>query len=271
MATDRYLTLEVTAPAALLALLIACLASIPLWDIPPPTGGNILDANLPMLSRGHLFGTDTNGNDIWSRLLYGGRTSLVIALAVNAFGLVVGSALGALGAYRGGILDALVMRTLDVFVAFPPLILVLAVAEALGPGTLHTIWALAFFSVPAFARIARASTLRLREQPFMLAAQFSGTRTWRTLSRHIAPNIFPQLATYALLGMGTVITIEGAVSFLGLGVAIPQPSWGNMIFQGQLTLLATPNLVLLPSAFLFVTVLCFNLLSEAARASWSAR
>jgi peptide/nickel transport system permease protein len=141
--------------------------------------------------------------------------------------------------------------------------------QALEPGALNTIWALTFFSVPAFARIARAATLRLREQPFMVAAGLSGTGAWRMLARHIAPNIFPQLATFGLLGIGIAINIEGAVSFLGLGIPLPQPSWGNMIYQGQMTLSARPSLVLLPGMLLFVTVLSFNLLSEALRARWA--
>jgi peptide/nickel transport system permease protein len=165
----------------------------------------------------------------------------------------------------------IIMRTLDVLMAFPPLILVIAIAQSLGPAATHTIWALAFFSIPAFARISRAATLRLREQPFMTAALLAGTPLWRILMRHITPNVLPQLATFSLLGIGAVINLEGAVSYLGLGVPLPQPSWGNMIFDGQRTLSATPALVLLPSAFLFLTVLSFNLLSDRLRARWEFR
>ena len=119
--------------------------------------------------------------------------------------------------------------------------LALAIAQGLGPSKINTIWALSFFSVPAFARISRAATLRLRERPFMLAARLSGTGTVRILVRHVAPNIFPQLATFALLGMGIIIILEGALSFLGLGVPPPDPSWGNMIFEGQNVLSAQPR------------------------------
>jgi peptide/nickel transport system permease protein len=163
------------------------------------------------------------------------------------------------------------MRFMDVLIAFPSLVLVLAIAQGLGPSYAHTILALAFFSVPAFARVARAATLRLRGQPFMLAAVLSGTRRLRLLVRHVAPNVLPQLATFALLGMGIVMLIEGALSFLGLGVPRPMPSWGNMIAQGQELLTVRPMLVLLPSACLFVVVLSFNLLGEALRLRWSSR
>lgn len=258
-------------PVALLLGIAGCLALPQFHSIAAPIGGDVLDANLPAFSPGHLLGSDADGNDVLSRLVYGGRTSLLIALTVNLLGLSCGGVLGIVAAYKGSFLDALVMRTLDAFIAFPPLIIVLTVAQGLGTGTRNTIAALAFFSVPAFARVARASTLRVQQQTFILAAQLSGAGTLRILTRHIVPSILPQLASYALLGMGVVVTIEGAISFLGLGAPLPQPSWGNMIYQGQLSLAATPRLVLLPSLFLFVTALSFNLLSETLRERWSAR
>ncbi len=262
---------DIAIPAGMLLLIFALLMLPAVCPIPEPVGGNVLDANQPIFSAAHLLGTDANGNDVGSRLLYGGRTSLLIAFVVNLLGLVIGSSLGAMGAYLGGIADTVIMRLLDILIAFPSLILVLAIAQALGPSESNIIWALTFFAVPAFARVARASTLRLREEPFMLAAALSGTALWRVLARHIAPNILPQLATFALLGMSAVINIEGAVSFLGLGIAQPQPSWGNMIYQGQLTLAAIPALVLLPSTCLVITALSFNLLSEALRARWEKK
>jgi peptide/nickel transport system permease protein len=130
--------------------------------------------------------------------------------------------------------------------------------------------ALSFFSVPAFARISRAATLRLRERTFILSARLSGTGHARVLLRHVAPNVLPQLVTFGLLGMGVIIILEGALSFFGLGIPPPNPSWGNMIFDGQNILSAEPRLVLVPSAFLFVTGLSFNLLGDALRSRWSA-
>ncbi|HYZ02385.1 MAG TPA: ABC transporter permease, partial [Candidatus Binatia bacterium] len=192
------------------------------------------------------------------------------ALAVQVIGLFLGGALGALAAYVGGWLDAAVMRCLDVLIAFPALVLALAIAQSLGPSQSHTILALCFFSVPIFARNARATTLRLRELTFMTAANLCGTRTWRILLRHVAPNILPPLVTFGLLGTGVIMIIEGALSFLGLGVPPPNPSWGNMIFQGQQNLVATPLLVLFPSLFLFASVLAFNLVGDAMRSRWSA-
>jgi len=160
---------------------------------------------------------------------------------------------------------------LDVLIAFPALVLAVAIAEGLGPSEMHVIWALSFFSIPAFARIARAGTLRLHGQTFMLAARLSGTRTRRILLRHVTPNIMPQLVTFALLGAGVVIILEGALSFLGLGIPAPAPSWGNMIALGQGTLSAQPALVIIPSLFLLATVLSLNLLGDALRKRWGVR
>jgi peptide/nickel transport system permease protein len=263
--------LDLIIPGALVGLLLFLCFVWPLFGtVPPPTGGNILDANAPSFSEGHFLGADQVGNDLWSRLLYGGRNSLEIAFAVNLIGLVVGGLLGAFAAFWGSFVDTVTMRVLDVLIAFPSLVLALAIAQSLGPSKLHTIYALSFFSVPAFARLSRAATLRLRERPFMLAARLAGTRAPRILLRHVAPNILPQLATFGLLGVGVTIILEGALSFLGLGVPPPEPSWGNMIFEGQAVLSAEPKLVLLPSAFLFVTVLAFNLLGDAMRARSNA-
>jgi peptide/nickel transport system permease protein len=268
----RGASLGVTVPALMLAVIFGLCFLWPLiGPVPKPTGGNILNANLPAFASGHFLGTDPVGNDEWSRLLYGGRTSLEIALAVNGIGILLGGLLGALAAYLGGWRDAVIMRILDVLIAFPSLVLALAIAQGLGPGELHTIWALCFFSVPAFARIARAATLRVRGHTFMVASRLSGTSHWRILARHVVPNILPQLVTFALLGMGITIILEGALSFLGLGIPAPAPSWGNMIAQGQGVLSAQPRYVLIPSVALFITVISFNLLGDGLRAHWSAQ
>ena len=256
---------------AIVLIVAACFLGPLLFGLPKPVGGSVLESYLPAGSPGHLLGTDPNGNDILSRLLHGGRASLFIAATVNVIGLVVGGTLGALSGYVGGIVDTVIMRILDVLIAFPSLVLTLAVAQALGPSIRNTIFALAFFSIPAVARVARSAVLRLRGQPFMAAAELCGTPAWRVLFRHLAPNIAPQLITFAMLGMGIVIIIEGALSFLGLGIPAPAPSWGNMVADGQLSLSATPMLVVWPSLALLLTVLSFNLLGESLRSRWSGR
>ena len=259
-------------PAALLLLIFGLCFLWPLiGPVGKPTGGNILDANLPIFSSGHLLGTDETGNDEWARVLYGGRNSLEIALAVTALGITVGGLLGALAGYLGGWRDGVIMRILDVLIAFPALVLAVAVAEGLGPSKTNTIWALTFFSVPAFARIARAEALRIRGLEFMTAARLSGSGHMRMLFRHVTPNILPQLMTFALLGIGITVVLEGALSFLGLGVPAPAPSWGNMIASGQAVISAEPRFVFVPSAALFITVFSFNLLGDGLRTRWSER
>lgn len=263
---------DILIPSAILVLIVGGCFLWPLvYPVPPPVGGSILSAGLPPFSPGHILGTDPVGNDILSRILYGGRVSIEVGLAVSLIGLVIGGILGSVAAYSGGIVDTVVMRVLDVLIAFPALVLAVAIAEGLGPSELHVIWALSFFSVPAFARIARAGTLRLHGQTFMLAARLSGTRAWRILLRHVTPNVLPQLVTFGLLGAGVIIILEGALSFLGLGIPDPAPSWGNMIALGQGTLSAQPVLVLIPSLFLLATVLSLNLLGDALRKRWGVR
>lgn len=264
--------LGIIVPAALIAVIVlGCFLGPVVLPIPRPTGGDVLNAGLPSFSPGHPLGTDPNGNDILSRILYGGRNSLIVAVSVNVIGLIAGGLFGALSGYAGGALDTLIMRVLDIFIAFPALVLIIAVAQSLGPSEVTAVLALAFFSIPANARVARAATLNLRERPFIAAAQLCGTSRTRMLLRHIVPNIFPQLITFATLGMGLIIVLEGALSFLGLGIPAPAPSWGNMISDGQQSLSATPWLVLWPSGALFLTVLSFNLLGDGLRARWSSR
>jgi peptide/nickel transport system permease protein len=271
-ARGRMRSLEIAVPAAvLLLLLFFCFAWPVIYPVPKPVGGSILNASLPLWSPGHILGTDPVGNDIMSRILYGGRVSFEVGAATQAIGLVIGGFVGMVAGYRGGAADMLVMRVLDVFIAFPSLVLVLAIADSLGPSEMHVIWALSAFSIPAFARVARAATLRLRDQPFVVAARLSSARTWRILFGHILPNMLPQLVTFSLLGAGVAIILEGALSFLGYGIPPPGPSWGNMIAAGQSVLSISPRLVVVPSLFLLVTVLALNLMGDGLRTRWGVR
>jgi len=266
----RTLNLRIWMPAGFLVLLAAACFLWPLvYPVPKPTGGSILSSGLPPLSPGHIFGTDPVGNDIFSRILHGGQVSFEVGFGVTAIGLVVGGLLGMAAGYRGGAADAVIMRVLDVLIAFPALVLALAIAEGLGPSELHVIGALSFYSIPAFGRIARGATIALREQTFMLAARLSGTRGHQIIGRHVIPNIAPQLMTFSLLGVGVAMILEGALSFLGLGIPLPEPSWGSMIAYGQQTISASPDLVLIPSAFLFATVVSLNVLGDALRERWA--
>ncbi|MCL2394034.1 MAG: ABC transporter permease [Acidimicrobiaceae bacterium] len=254
----------------MILLILACFVWPLIYPVPSPIAGDSAP-NIPPLTAGHLFGTDQTGNDVFSRILYGGRVSLEVGFGAAILGLVVGGALGAMAGYFGGLLEATVMRVLEIFLAFPSLVLAIVVASYLGPSEMHVIWAISFFTVPYFARLARANTLQVREQTYIRAAQLMGVRDSRTLVRHVAPNILPPLMTFGLLGVGFSIIIEAALSFLGLGVPPPHPSWGNMISQGQQNLTTQPVLVIIPSAFLFAAVLAVNLTGDALRYRWSAQ
>ena len=264
-------SLELAVPAGFLVLLVlACFVWPEIYSMRNPVKGNLADPLLPALSPHYLLGTDQYGNDILSRILYGGRVSIEVGFGTVAIGLVIGGFLGAIAALRGGVVEIAIMRTLEVFLALPSLVLAIVVATYLGPSELHVIWAISFFSIPAFARLARANTLRIREQTFMVAARLAGSNDRRILVHHVVPNVLPSLMTYGLLGIGVAIIVEAALSFLGLGVPPPGPSWGNMIAAGQQNLATDPDLLLVPSAFLFATVLALNLLGDALRSRWSS-
>jgi peptide/nickel transport system permease protein len=263
---------EIAIPGAiLLALLFFCFVWPVVYPVPKPVGGSLLTTNLPLWSPGHILGTDTVGDDVMSRILYGGRVSFEVAAAVQAIGLVIGGLIGIVAAYRGGWIEAVLMRFLDVFIAFPSLVLAIAIADSLGPSEMHVIWALSVFSIPAFGRVARAATLRLRDQPFVIAARLAGTRPWRILLGHLVPNIMPQMITFTLLGAAITVILEGALDFLGYGIPPPAASWGNMIAAGQSFIAVYPRYVLVPSVFLLVTVLCLNLLGDGLRSRWGVR
>ncbi|MGO1409871.1 MULTISPECIES: ABC transporter permease [unclassified Microbacterium] len=253
------------------ALILVCFVVPAVFPLPKPVGGSVLDSMLPPGSDGHPLGTDVNGNDVLSRILYGGQASLTVAISVNAIGIIVGGSLGALSGSLGGRADTVIMRILDVLIAFPSLVLTIAIAQVLGPSLVNTIIAMCAFSIPSIARVARSAALRVVSMPFFQAAELAGSSRWRILTRHVAPNVVPQLLNFALLGMGIVIVTEGALSFLGLGIPAPEPSWGNMIYDGQQALTGAPLLVLWPSLALLVTVLSFNLLGENLRDEMSGR
>jgi peptide/nickel transport system permease protein len=213
----------------------------------------------------NLLGTDISGNSLFSRLLYGGQVSIEVGLGATAIGFVIGSLLGTFAGYLGGVVDAIVMRILDIQLAFPGLILALAIASYLGPSELHVIYALSFFSIPTYGRLTRAQALRLRERDFIAASRSMGASVWYVMRRHMSPNIVPQMLTYAFLQIGQAIIAEAALSYLGAGIPFPQPSWGNMIRTGQDYLPVRPDFVLIPGAMLFLTILSCNLLANGLR------
>jgi peptide/nickel transport system permease protein len=261
--------LDLWIPGVILAVLLVGCFILPLTGVlPDPAAGDLTETLRPPFSPGHILGTDTIGRDVMSRVLYGGRTSLEVGVSVNVIGIAVGGLIGMFSGFRRGVVDSLIMRVLDVMLAFPALILTIVIATYLGPSELNVIWAISFFSIPAYARLARAVTLKMREQVYIDAARMSGRSDGAILLRHIAPNVLPQLATYSLLQVGIVVMIEATLSFLGAGVGPQEASWGTMIATGQTYLSTNPALVLVPSAFLFVTVVSLNVLGDGLRSRY---
>jgi peptide/nickel transport system permease protein len=265
-------SLRLWIPAGLLIALLALCFLWPLvYKMPSSTNGNIINADAPPLSPGAWLGTDQNGVDEFSQLVYGGQVSFEVSIAVTAIGMVIGSVLGIIAGYFGGWVDAVLSRVLDILIAFPALVLALAIAEGLGPSEFHVILAISVFSIPAFGRVTRGATLVLRELPFMVAARLAGARRWRIILRHIVPNILPGILTFSLLGIGIVIILEGALDFLGYGVPPPTATIGAMISNGQQTMTVTPEYVLIPSIFLLLIVVSVNMLGDALRERWGVQ
>jgi peptide/nickel transport system permease protein len=259
--------LSLWVPGIVLALIaLACFAGPLIFGLPGPNAGDLAQGSLPPLSPGHLLGTDQLGNDLLSRALYGGRVSIEVGLGSVAAGILIGGSLGTIAGYKAGVVESLLMRVFDLFLAFPSLVLALAVAGYLGPSEENVIIAISCFTIPAFARMARATVLGVRDQPFIVSARISGGTDRYVLTRHIAPNVLPPLLTFGCLTVASAMVIEAALSFLGLGVRPPAPSWGSMIASGQTYLTMDPWMVIVPAAFLFLCVLFLNLLADALRA-----
>ncbi|MBX3498818.1 MAG: ABC transporter permease [Alphaproteobacteria bacterium] len=213
----------------------------------------------------YLLGTDNLGRDILSRLVHGARVSLLIGLLSPLIGLLVGGALGVLAGYYRGRVEGAVVAAMDIILAFPALVLLLAITFYLGPSLLNLILALGFLSVPASARVARANTLSLAGREFVLAAKAMGASDLYILVREIVPNVLMPLLVFAMLLVAVLIVAEGTLSFLGLSVPPPTPSWGTMIEEGRELLDQAPHVTMIPAAAMCLTVLSFNLIGDRLR------
>jgi peptide/nickel transport system permease protein len=213
----------------------------------------------------YLLGADEFGRDILSRVIHGTRVALLVGTVAVAVALALGGALGSLAALAGGWADAALMRAMDVLLAFPYLLLAIAVVSALGPGTLNTTIAVGIWGTPAVARIVRAAVLQLKETEYVGAARALGATGASLMARHILPNVLPTVTVYATLFMANAILVEAALSFLGLGVQPPTPSWGLMVSTGRDLLLIAPHVATIPGLAIMVAVLGFNLLGDGLR------
>ena len=219
----------------------------------------------PIGTKGHPLGTDGNGRDILSRLIYGSRTALLVATVPVIAAAVAGLAMGLAAGYFGGWVDAILMRIADILFAFPAILLAIAIVAALGPRLINAMMALAIVFIPAFARLVRASVLSLRNREFVLAARASGATGWRIIGRHILINALPTIIVFATLQTGQMIIFGAALSFLGLGVQPPTPDWGTMANDGRNSMLIAPWVTTLPGIAIFIVSVGFNLLGDGLR------
>ncbi|MBM3457677.1 MAG: ABC transporter permease [Armatimonadetes bacterium] len=215
--------------------------------------------------RRHPLGTDEFGRDVASRLLFGARVSLTVALTVEAVELLFGLTLGMLAGLRGGRLDQFVMRITDLMFAFPDILLAILITGVLGKSLFNVFLALALVGWPGMVRLVRAQTLALRGKEFVEAARAAGASELRILLRHILPNLLGPVLVAATVGMGAIVLAESTLSFLGLGIQEPQPSWGSMINQAWKLRRSDPMLTVYPAALLALTIMAFNFLGDGLR------
>ena len=220
---------------------------------------------LQLPSSEHWLGTDNFGRDLWTRMAVGARVSLAIALSSVAIAVVVGSVVGLISGYFGGWLDLVIMRVVDVFLGFPPIVLALAIVAALGPGVVNLSLSLAAVFWTEYARVVRSVTLAQREADYVTSAVALGASNARILFREILPNVFGPVIVLATLGLGTAIIAESGLSFLGFGVEPPTPTWGWTLAYGTRYLRAAPWLSTVAGLAIMITVLGFNLFGDGLR------
>jgi len=213
----------------------------------------------------YLLGTDEFGRDILSRLMHGATNSLRIALLAVGLSTMLGTAIGMLSGYAGGITDNLIMRVMDLFFAFPAILLALSIVAALGPGSNNTVLAIAVVYTPIFARVARGPVLAIKEMEFVSAARCVGSQHLRILTRHIFPNMVAPIIVQVSLALSWAMLTEAALSFLGLGTQPPQPSWGSMLSESRRMMEIAPWMAVSPGLAIMLGVLGFNLLGDGLR------
>lgn len=260
------------AAAALAILSMVLVASFAPWVAPYDPLTNDFSAMLTPPDARHWFGTDAFGRDVLSRVLFGARTALLVGFAASALGATAGAGLGVVSAYFGGTVDLAVQRLADVLIAFPLIVVALAIVAILGGGTVNLIAAIALSFVPRAGLVVRASALGVRRTPYIEAARAVGAGPWRIIGRHMVPNVAAPYLVVLTAFLGQAILLEASLSFLGLGVAEPTPAWGLMLSGAAVEFAQrAPWMAIFPGLAISTTVLCFNVLGDALRDAWDPK
>jgi peptide/nickel transport system permease protein len=248
----------------LVALMVTAAVFAPFFSPFDPIGADLHNNILPP-SLEHPFGTDNMGRDVFSRVMHGARVDLLAGLFIVSVSVVIGVTLGILAGYRGGVIDKMLVGAMDTFLALPEIILALVIISAIGPGTLNAGLSLSLLGWVKFARIARSSTLSVREKEFIETARAAGAGSLHIISRHVLPNVIATISTLATLQFGHAILSLAALGFLGLGAQPPAPEWGAMLNEGRVFIRQAWWLSVFPGLFIVITVLACNLLSDGLR------
>jgi peptide/nickel transport system permease protein len=255
---------------AISAVVLVCALAAPLLAPYDPNEQDYLAITDPP-SPSHILGTDDLGRDVLSRIIYGSRVSLEVGLIAVGIAVVWGVLLGLVAGYSGGLADDVIMRVVDAVQAFPNLILALAITAALGPSIANAMLAIGFVAAPGMARLTRGQTLSVREREFIAAARVCGASPLSIMRQHIWPNVTAPIVVQATLLLGTAIVTEAALSFLGVGVQPPTPSWGAMLRTGSQYLEVAPWIGIAPGVAIFLTVLAFNFVGDGLRRALDPR
>ncbi len=255
----------------LLATIILISVFAPLVAPQDPYVGSVLGRLKPIGTPGHWLGTDETGRDLWARLAYGGRLSLLAGVAPVIISLLIGGVLGLIAGFVGGIVSTLIMRTMDVFYAFPSILLAIAICGLLGSGLSNAVLALAIVFIPPMVRITETITNQVRQLDFVEAARASGTTTSQIIRYHILANVLGPILVYATSLISLSIILSAGLSFLGLGVTPPAAEWGLMLNSLRQSIYVQPYVAALPGVMIFVTSMCFNLMADGFRSAMDVR